>query len=80
MPVLSNSMLLCRLPIAGHKAVYEVQPHHLNEVPDLDLNTRALRYGKQIAHEHSGRWYKPEGWVEITDIRTIALLERCPEA
>jgi hypothetical protein len=78
MPVLSNTLLLCTLPATGHKAVYEVQPQHMNDQPDTDLNTRALRYGKQIAHEFGERWYKPEGWVEITDLRTIALLERSP--
>jgi hypothetical protein len=79
MPVLSNTSLLVRLPYGGH-AVYSVQPQHMNINPDvLDLPTRAMRYGTQLAYEQQGQWYHPDG-EQITDLRTIALLERCPEA
>jgi hypothetical protein len=78
-PVLSNTILQVTLP-SGHRAVYEVQPQHLNEVPGLTLSERARSFGTQLAHEHDGRWYKRGGWEEITDLKTIALLERAPEA
>lgn len=79
MTVLSNTCLLCVLP-SGNKAVYALQPQHLTDVPGETLNQRAIRYGEQLAHEKDGAWFKPGGWEEITDLKTIALLERCPEA
>jgi hypothetical protein len=79
MAVLSNTILSVTLP-SGNRAVYELQPQHLNEVPGLTLAERARAFGKQMAHETEGRWYKSGGWDEITDLRTIALLERAPEA
>lgn len=80
MPVLSNSILLVRLP-SGNNAVYEVQPQHLNRTHHAwNLNHSAIEHGRQLAHQHAGRWYKPGGWEEITDNRTIALLERAPNA
>lgn len=79
MPVLSNTILQVRLP-SGHAAVYELQPQHLNEIIGMSLNERALCFGKQLAHQHGHRWYKAGGWDEITDLKTIALLERAPEA
>jgi len=80
MTVLSNSILQARLP-SGNAAVYELQPQHLNlQHWGVSLNQAAIEHGRQLAHEHEGRWYKPGGWEEITDLRTIALLERSPEA
>lgn len=79
MTVLSETCLLCTLP-SGNKAVYAVQPQHLNELPGITLNERAIRHGRQIAHELKGVWHTPGGWTEITDLKTIALLERCSEA
>lgn len=76
---LSNSNLQVTLP-SGNKAVYSVQPQHMNDIPGVSLAERAMMYGEQLAHEHGGQWFKPGGWQEITDLRTIALLERCPEA
>ena len=73
---LSNTILQARLT-SGNVAVYELQPQHLNITP---LNQAAIEHGRQLAHEHEGRWYKPGGWEEITDLRTIALLERTPTA
>lgn len=73
---LSNTILQARLP-SGNVAVYELQPQHLNIT---SLNQAAIEHGRQLAHEHDGRWYKPGGWEEITDLRTIALLERNPTA
>jgi hypothetical protein len=80
MPVLSNSILLARLP-SGALAVYEVQPQHLNPTHYAwTLNQSSIDHGRQLAHQHNGRWFKPGGWDEITDLRTIALLERSPNA
>lgn len=80
MPVLSNTILLARLPLGG-RAVYELQPQHLNPTHSAwSLNQAAIEHGRQLAHEHAGRWFKPGGWQEITDARTIALLERAPAA
>ena len=80
MPVLSNTILCARLP-SGARAVYEVQPQHMNlQHWGATLNQAAIEHGRQLAHEHDGRWFKPGGWEEIVDIRTIALLERAPDA
>jgi hypothetical protein len=80
MPVLSNSIIRAILP-SGNHAVYEVQPQHMNmQHFGATLNHSAIEYGKQLAHELDGRWYKPGGWDEITDLRTIAMLERASEA
>jgi len=80
MPVLSNTILLVQLP-SGHRAVYEVQPQHLNPTHHAwTLNQSAMEYGRQLAVERDGRWFKPGGREEITDLKTIALLERSPNA
>lgn len=80
MPVLSSTILNVRLP-SGHRAVYEVQPQHINlQHWGATLNQAAIEHGKQMAHQHGTRWFKAGGWDEITDLRTIALLERAPEA
>lgn len=80
MPVLSNSILKVRLP-SGARAVYEVQPQHLNRTHHAwTLNQSAMEHGRQLAHENDGRWFKPGSWEEIADLRTIALLERSPNA
>jgi hypothetical protein len=78
--VLSDTLLLVRLP-SGNCAVYSLQPQHLNKTHYAwTLNQSALDYGRQLAHELDGQWYKPGSWEEITDLRTIALLERSPKA
>jgi len=80
MPVLSNTILNVQLS-SGNRAVYELQPQHLNPTHSAwNLNQSAIEHGVQLAHEHGGRWFKPGGWDEITDLRTIALLERAPNA
>jgi hypothetical protein len=80
MPVLSNSILLVRLP-SGARAVYEVQPQHLNSTHSTwTLNQSAIDHGRQLAHEHGGHWFKPGSWEKITDFRTSVLLERSPNA
>jgi len=80
MPVLSDSTFIVTFPETGNRAVYSVQPQHLNDRPGTTLSERARFYGTQLAHECAGRWYRPGGWIEITDLRTIALLERAPQA
>ncbi len=76
---MSNSILQVVLP-SGNRAVYEVQPQHLNEIIGLTLADRARAFGKQLAHEHEGRWYKSGGWEEITDQKLIKLLGQAKEA
>lgn len=77
---LSNTNLLCTLP-SGNKAVYSVQPQHLNlQHWGVNLNAAAIEYGEQVAVCLGDRWYRPGGTDEITDLRLIALLERCPAA
>lgn len=79
MTTISDTALLCRLP-SGNKAIYLVQPQHMNDRPGTTLNSRAIEYGSQVAHEHGGRWFKVGSWDEITDLRTLALIERAPQA
>ena len=77
---LSNTILRATLP-SGNHAVYEVQPQHLNLHCWGDtLNRVAIDLGHQLAHEHKGRWFKPGGWEEITDQRTVELLESATPA
>lgn len=79
MSVISDSLFIVRLP-SGNRALYAIQPHRLIDYPGSTLNQRAIDYGEQIAHELNGKWFKPGGWIEITDIKTLALIERNPEA
>lgn len=79
MPVLSDSILRARLP-SGNDAVYSLSPQHANDRPGTTLNDRCLAFGRMLAHEHSGRWYEVGGWREITDLRTLTLLERASSA
>jgi hypothetical protein len=79
MSILSDTCFLVTLP-SGNKAVYAVSPQHLNERPGTTLNERAYMYGQQIAVKFGDAWHKSEDRAEITDVRTIALLDRCPEA
>lgn len=86
MAVVSDSAFLVRLP-SGGQAVYSLRPEQVS-APDMTgpagspttLSERSICHGVQVAHEKDGRWYKPGGWDEITDLRTIALLERAPNA
>ena len=79
MPVLSDSIFQARLP-SGNVAVYSLQPHHVNDRPGSTLNQRCIEQGKQLAHQHGDHWYRPGGWEQITDLRTIVLLERAAPA
>lgn len=75
---LSNTNVLLRLP-NGSRAVYTVQPQHLPREDILESAEWMLQWGRQVAHEVDGRWYRPDGWTEILDLKLIALFERCPE-
>lgn len=79
MPTLSNSTFSVVLD-TGNRAVYSVQPQHVNERPDTTLAERARLYGEQLAVEIGGQWYKTGAKELITDLRLIALLERVPSA
>lgn len=80
MSTISDSIFIVKLP-SGNNAVYSLQPQYLNlQHWGASLNQTIIEYGTQIAHENQGKWYKPGGWQEITDSRTIALLEHSPEA
>lgn len=56
---------------SGARAVYVAPANHLTA-------DGAVRHGRQLAHEKDGRWYFPGGWREITDPKTVRLLESCP--
>ena len=78
--LLSNTMLLVVLP-SGNHAVYEVQPQHMNLTHSAwTLNQAAIEHGRQVAHEVDGRWYRPDGWTEVTDPKLVKLFERCRRA
>jgi len=79
MSVISDSTFSVVLP-SGNRAVYAVQPQHLNDRPGTTLAERARDYGTQLAVEIAGQWYKPGAKILIDDPRTIALLNRVPEA
>jgi hypothetical protein len=79
MSVLSDSIFAVTLP-SGNRAIYAVQPQHVNDRPGTTLADRARDYGTQLAVQIAGQWYKPGAKILIDDLRTIALLERAPEA
>jgi hypothetical protein len=79
MPVISTANFTVTLP-SGHKAVYAIEPGHVAKVAGPDANRKAIDYGTQVAHQLGHSWYKAGGWDEITDLRQIAALERCPDA
>ena len=60
--------------------VYSLQPQHLNDTPNTSLRERCMMYGEQLAVCHQGEWFKVGMRDPITDLRTIALLERVSEA
>ena len=80
MPVLSNSTFSVVLDNSGNRAVYSVQPQHLNDIAGTTLSERARFYGEQLAVQIGGQWYKTGAKELITDLRLIALLERAPGA
>lgn len=79
MPVINDSIFSVILP-SGNRAVYSVPPHHVTDRPGTTLAERARDYGTQLAVENGGQWYKTGMRELITDARTVALLERAPDA
>lgn len=79
MPVINDAIFSVCLP-SGNRAVYSVSPQHVNDRPGTTLAERARDYGIQLAVENEGQWYKTGMRELITDARTIALLERAPDA
>lgn len=80
MPVLSDTSLLVMLP-SGNRAVYLVQPQHLSPTAsNITQNENAYMYGQQVAVELNGAWYRPGLSEQITDLKTLALIERAPQA
>jgi len=80
MPLLSDTSLLVILP-SGARAVYLVQPQHLNPTAsNVTQNQNAYMYGQQVAVENDGAWYRPGLREEITDLKILALIERAPQA
>jgi hypothetical protein len=80
MPVISDTSLLVILP-SGSRAVYLVQPQHLNPTAsNVTQNENAYMYGRQVAVEVNGAWFRPGLSDEITDLKTLALIDRAPQA
>ena len=80
MPVLSDTALLVTLP-SGNRAVYLVRPQHLSPTAsNVTQNENAYMYGQQVAIEFNGAWYRPGFREEITDLKTLALIDRAPQA
>ena len=80
MPLLSDTSLLVTLP-SGNRAVYLVQPQHLTpRASNVTQNENAHMYGQQVAVELNGVWYRPGLREEITDLKTLALIDRAPQA
>jgi hypothetical protein len=80
MPLLSDTSLLVTLP-SGARAVYLVQPQHLNPTAsNVTQNENAYTYGQQVAVELNGAWFRPGLSQEITDLKTLALIDRAPQA
>lgn len=77
MSVLSDTFVAIVLP-SGNRAVYEVTPLHLTTKTRLSRREFIRQHAKQRAHELNGGWFEPGGWTPIADLRTVALLDRCP--
>ena len=80
--ILSDSLFLVHTDFGS--IVYLMPPQHLNDRPGTTLQSRCIEYGKQLAVLNNGQWqqwYQPgRKWRALTDARTIALLERVPDA
>lgn len=63
----------------GWPAVYSVQPQHMPRADIQDSIEWPGKYGFIIAHFHHGKWFKPGGWVEITNQKVLDALNSVPE-
>lgn len=64
---------------SGNRAVYSVQPQHLPREDIAGSHEWPVMWGRQIAHELDGVWYRPDGWTKIDDPRLVELFEKCPK-
>lgn len=77
MPVISDTLLAVVFP-NGRRAVFSVEPRHLPRDDIPGSYAWPAQYGRQVAIEGpGGDWYTFPG-EKITDLRTIALIERAP--
>lgn len=75
MPVISDTLLTVTFP-NGRRAVFSVQPQHVPRDDIPESYAWPSQYGRQVAIEGpGGDWYSSPG-EKITDLRTIALIER----
>lgn len=76
---LSNSNYMVKLP-SGNLAVYSVQPQHLPREDIESSKDWPIMYGEQIAVKFVDKdlWVSSKDRKQITDLKLIALLERCP--
>jgi hypothetical protein len=59
---------------SGNFAVYECQPQHIPREDIPQSREWPIMYGNQIAHQSRGQWFKCGGWQEITEPKTLKLL------
>lgn len=75
MPVISDTLITITFP-NGRRAVFSVQPQHVPRDDIPESYAWPAQYGRQVAIEGSdGDWYTAPG-EKITDLRTIALIDR----
>ena len=75
--IIGESLFNVVLP-SGNRAVYSVQPQHIPRDDIPESRNWPFQYGKQIAVLLGENWYQVGGKKQITDLKTIALLERVP--
>ena len=73
MHTLTNSLVRVVLN-SGNIAIYRVQPQHLPRENIPQSREWPLMYGEQIAHQLGDKWFHVGGWNEITDKKTLTLL------
>lgn len=79
MPLLSNVILRVEQP-NGEMMIVEVEPQHVNIPPGSSLKQQALERGRVLAYEKDNKWYRASNNELIDDKRTLALIDRCPDA
>lgn len=55
-------------------AVYSVQPQHLPRADNPQSLQWPAQFGQMVAHFHQGQWFKPGGWVQITNPQVLEAL------
>jgi hypothetical protein len=80
MPVIGDTLLTVVLP-SGNRALYSVGPQYVTpSASNVTQNENAYMYGRQIAVELDGDWYRSGLSEKITDLKTLALIDRAPQA